>query len=68
MRWAGHVAFMGEERKVYKVLVESPKERNHLEDQSVGGKMGSYWILWRLPWGVWIVFDWLRTETGGGLL
>jgi hypothetical protein len=24
MRWAGHVARMGEERKVYKVLVEKP--------------------------------------------
>jgi hypothetical protein len=59
---------MGEERKVYKVLVESPKERDHWEDQSVGGKMGSEWILGRLAWGVWIVFDCLRTGTGGGLL
>jgi hypothetical protein len=25
MRWAGHVARMGEERKVYKVLVGKPK-------------------------------------------
>jgi hypothetical protein len=41
MRWAGHVARMGEERKVYKILVESPKERDHLEDQSVVGNMGS---------------------------
>jgi hypothetical protein len=31
---------MGEERKVYKVLVESPKERDRWEDQGVGGKMG----------------------------
>jgi hypothetical protein len=37
MRWARHVARMGEERKVYK---ESPKERDHLEDQGVGGKIG----------------------------
>jgi hypothetical protein len=29
MRWAGHVARMGEERKVNKVLVGSPKERDH---------------------------------------
>jgi hypothetical protein len=43
MRWAGHVARMGEGRKVYKVL-----ERDHLEDQGVGGKMGSEWILGRL--------------------
>jgi hypothetical protein len=25
MRWAGHVARMGEERKVYKVLVRKPE-------------------------------------------
>jgi hypothetical protein len=59
---------MGEERKVYKVLVGNPKERDHLEDQGVGGKMGSEWILGRLAWGVWLIgFDWLRTGTGGGL-
>jgi hypothetical protein len=47
---------------------ESPKERDHLKDQGVGGKMGSEWILGRLAWGVWIGFDWHRTGTGGGLL
>jgi hypothetical protein len=31
---------------------ESPKERDHLEDQGVGGRMGSEWILGRLAWGV----------------
>jgi hypothetical protein len=41
-------------------------ERYHLEDQGVGGNMGSDWILGRLAWGVWIGFDWLRTGTGGG--
>jgi hypothetical protein len=46
---------------------ESPKERDHLEDQGVGGKMGSDWIVGRLAWGMWIGFDWLRTGTGGGL-
>jgi hypothetical protein len=68
MRWAGHVARIGEKRKLYKVLVESPKERDHWEDQGVGGKMGPEWILGRLASGVWIGFDWLRTGTGGGLL
>ena len=29
MRWAGHVARMGEERGVYRVLVEKPEGRNH---------------------------------------
>jgi hypothetical protein len=36
--------------------------------QGFGGKMGSEWMLGRLAWGVWFGFDWLRTETGGGLL
>jgi hypothetical protein len=30
---------------------ESPKERDNLEDQGVGGKMGSEWILGRLALG-----------------
>jgi hypothetical protein len=36
---------------------ESPKERDHWEDQRVGGKMGSEWILGRLAWGG---VDWIR--------
>jgi hypothetical protein len=47
---------------------ESPKEGDHLEDQGVGGKMGSEWILREIGLGGgWIGFDWLRTGTGGGL-
>jgi hypothetical protein len=68
MGWAGHVARMGEERNCTRIWWENPKERDHLEDQGVCGKMGSEWILGRLAWGVWIGFDWLRTETGGVLL
>jgi hypothetical protein len=48
---------MIEERKVYKVLMETPKESDHWEDQGVGGKMGSEWILGRLAWGG---VDWIR--------
>jgi hypothetical protein len=44
------------------------RKKDHLEDQGVGGKMGSEWIFGRLAWGVWIGFDWLRTGAGGGLL
>jgi hypothetical protein len=41
MRWAGHVARMGEGRKVYRILVEKPEgKRDHLEDQGVDGRMG----------------------------
>jgi hypothetical protein len=47
---------------------ESPKERDHSEDQGVSGRVESEWILGRFACGVWIGFDWLRTGTGGGLL
>jgi hypothetical protein len=39
MRWAGHVARMGEGRNVYRVLVRTPKEKDHLEDKGVDGRM-----------------------------
>jgi hypothetical protein len=51
MKWAVHVTF-GEERKVYKVLVEIQKEKGHLEDQGIDGWMGSKWILGRLAGGM----------------
>jgi hypothetical protein len=31
--------------------VKGGKERDHLEDQGIGEKMGSEWILGRLAWG-----------------
>jgi hypothetical protein len=40
MRWAEHVARMGEDRKVYKVLVGNPKERDHSDERGVDGTMG----------------------------
>jgi hypothetical protein len=58
MRWAGHVARMGDERKVYKVLVGKPEGKRPLGRPR--RRMGSEWILGRLAWGVWIGFDWLR--------
>jgi hypothetical protein len=68
MRWAGHVARMGEERRVYRVLVGKPEGKNHLKDQGVDGRMGSKWTLGRLVWGVWSGFTWLRIGAVGGLL
>jgi hypothetical protein len=47
---------------------ESPKEIDDSEDQSVGGRMVSEWILRKLAWKLWIGFDWIRIETGGVLL
>jgi hypothetical protein len=55
MRWAGHVARMGEGRNVYRILVGKPEGKDHLKDQGVGGRMGSKWTLGILVGGVeWI--------------
>jgi hypothetical protein len=51
MRWAGHVARMGEGRNVYRVSWESLKEKDHLKDQGVDGRMGSKWTFGRLVGG-----------------
>jgi hypothetical protein len=48
MRWAGHVVCIGEERKVQKVFVGKPRERDHWEDRFVEGRMESECILRRL--------------------
>jgi len=68
MRWAGHVARMGEGRAVHRFLVGKPegkrplgRPRRRWEDnikmdlQEVGGVVGTGW-------------SWLREGTGGGHL
>jgi hypothetical protein len=40
MRWVGHVAHVGEERRVYKVLVGKPKGRRPLGRPSLGWEDG----------------------------
>jgi hypothetical protein len=60
MRWAGHVARMGEGRSVYRVWWESPKKKDNLKDKDVDGRRGSKWTLERLAGGVWSGFTWRR--------
>jgi hypothetical protein len=68
MKWAGHVAGMGEERKVYKVLAGKPEGKRPLGRPRRRWEDGIRMDLKGLACGVWIGFDWLRTETGNGLL
>jgi hypothetical protein len=37
MRWAGHVARMGEKRTAYRILVGVPEGKRPLGNQDVGG-------------------------------
>jgi hypothetical protein len=69
MRWAGHVARIGEERKLYKVLVGKPQGKRSLGRPRCRWEDGLRMDLREIGLGgVWIRFDWLRTGTGGGLL
>jgi hypothetical protein len=47
MRWAGHVACVGEERGVYRVLVGKPEGKSHWGDPGVDGWIILGWIFRR---------------------
>jgi hypothetical protein len=68
MRWAEHMARMGEERKVYKVLVGKPEGKRLLGRPRHRWEDGVRMDLRETGLGVWIGFYWLRTGTCGGLL
>jgi hypothetical protein len=68
MRWAGHVARMGDDRKVYKVLVGKPEGKKPLGRPRCRWENGIRMDIREIGLGVWIGFDWLRTGIGGGLL
>jgi len=44
MTWAGHVAYNGEGRGAYRILVGNQRERGHLEDPDVAGRVILSWI------------------------
>ena len=68
MRWAGHVARMGEERGVHRVLVGKPEGKSPL------GRPRRRWEdnikrdLQDVDVGVWTGSSWLKIGTGGGHL
>jgi len=68
MRWAGHVARMGEEMGVYRVLVGKPEKGDHWGDLGVGGQIILEWISRKWDVCIWTGLGWPRIETGGGLL
>ena len=66
MRWVGHVARMGEERGVYRVLVGKPEGRRPL------GRPRRRWVdnirMDLQDVDIWTGLGWSRIETVGGLL
>jgi hypothetical protein len=47
MRWAGHVARLGEVRAAYNISVKE----DHLEDLGVDGRITLGWVLEKWVWG-----------------
>jgi hypothetical protein len=59
---------MGEERRVYKVLVGNPEGYRPLGRPRSRWEDGIIMDLREIDWGLWIGFNWLRTGNGGELL
>jgi hypothetical protein len=59
---------MGEERKVYRVLVGKPEGKRQLGRPRCRWEDGIRMDLREIGLGMWIGFHWLRTGTGGRLL
>jgi len=68
MRWAGHVACMGEERGVYRVLVGKPEGKRPLERPRHRWVDNIRMDLQEVYVGIWTGLGWPRIETGGGHL
>jgi len=66
MRWAGHVARMGEERGCIGFWWGNRRERDYWGDLGVDGWiiLGSIYRRWDV--GIWTGLGWPRIGTGGG--
>jgi hypothetical protein len=65
MRWARHVALIGERSGVCRVLVGKPEGKNYWGDPGVDGRIISRWIFRKWDVGVWTGLSWLRVRTVG---
>ena len=68
MRWAGHVARMGEERGCTGSWLGNRREGDRWGDLGVDGRIILGWISRRWDVGIWTGLGWPRIETGGGRL
>ena len=66
MRWAGHVARMGEERGRIGFWWENRREGDHWGDLGLDGWIILGWISRRWDVGIWTGLGWPRIERGGG--
>jgi hypothetical protein len=68
LRWAGHVARMGERRSAYRALVGKPEGRRSLGRHRYRWEDNFKMDIQEVGWGTWTGLSWLKIGTGGGLL
>jgi len=68
MRWAGHVARMGEGRGCIGSCWGNRREGDHWGDLGLDGWILLGWISRKWDVGIWTGLGWPRIETGGGRL
>ena len=68
MRWAGHVARMGDGEGCTGFWWENLRERDHWGDPDADGRIILRWIFRKLEGVVGTGCSWLRIGTGGGHL
>jgi len=68
MRWAGHVAHMGERRGSCRVSVGKPEGNRPLGRSSADGRIILRWVFRKWDVGVWTGSSWLKIGIGGGHL
>ena len=66
MGWA--CSAYGGKRGVYRVLVGNLREREHLRDPGIDGRIILRWIFRKWDVEIWTGSSWLRMETAGGHL
>ena len=66
MRWAGHVARMGQGRGCTGFWLGNLRERDHWGDPDADGRIILRWIFWKWEGVVGTGWSWLRIGTGGG--
>jgi hypothetical protein len=67
MRWAGHVACMGDKRGAYRVLMGKPEEKRPLGRPRRRWEDDIKMDIQELGCGAWTGLIWLGIGTGGGL-
>jgi len=68
IRWTGHVARMGRGEVYTGFWWVNLREKDHLEDTGIDGRIILRWIFRKREVGVWTRSIWIRIGTGGGHL